>query len=103
LIAEGHSNEEIARSLGIAPETVKSDVKNIFDKLSVEKRAQAPPARRRRKTPSPPQSDRKFRATTPFSPKNNREFTTAVASAPRLVTRKVRPRKAVVLSARNAH
>jgi len=41
LIAEGHSNKEIARSLAIAPETVKSHVKNIFDKLSVEKRAQA--------------------------------------------------------------
>jgi LuxR family maltose regulon positive regulatory protein len=41
LIAEGRSNKEIARSLGIAPETVKSHVKNIFDKLSVEKRAQA--------------------------------------------------------------
>ena len=41
LIAEGHSNKEIARSLDIAPETVKSHVKNIFDKLSVEKRAQA--------------------------------------------------------------
>jgi len=41
LIAEGRSNKEIARSLGIGPETVKSHVKNIFDKLSVEKRAQA--------------------------------------------------------------
>jgi LuxR family maltose regulon positive regulatory protein len=41
LIAEGQSNKEIAQSLGIAPETVKSHVKNIFDKLSVEKRAQA--------------------------------------------------------------
>lgn len=41
LIAEGRSNKEIARSLGIAPETVKSHLKNIFDKLSVEKRAQA--------------------------------------------------------------
>ncbi len=41
MIAEGRSNKEIARSLGIAPETVKSHVKNIFDKLSVEKRAQA--------------------------------------------------------------
>jgi LuxR family transcriptional regulator, maltose regulon positive regulatory protein len=41
LIAEGRSNKEIARSLGIAPETVKSHLKNIFGKLSVEKRAQA--------------------------------------------------------------
>jgi LuxR family maltose regulon positive regulatory protein len=41
LIAEGHSNKEIARNLAIAPETVKSHVKNIFIKLNVEKRAQA--------------------------------------------------------------
>jgi LuxR family maltose regulon positive regulatory protein len=41
LIGEGHSNKEIARSLDIAPETVKSHVKNVFDRLSVEKRAQA--------------------------------------------------------------
>jgi LuxR family maltose regulon positive regulatory protein len=41
LIADGRSNKEIAKSLGIAPETVKSHMKNIFGKLSVEKRAQA--------------------------------------------------------------
>jgi LuxR family maltose regulon positive regulatory protein len=41
LIADGRSNKEIAKSLGITPETVKSHVKNIFVKLSVEKRAQA--------------------------------------------------------------
>lgn len=41
LIAAGQSNKEIARTLGIAPETVKSHVKSIFAKLSVEKRAQA--------------------------------------------------------------
>jgi LuxR family transcriptional regulator, maltose regulon positive regulatory protein len=41
MIGEGNSNKEIARSLDIAPETVKSHVKNIFRKLSVEKRAQA--------------------------------------------------------------
>lgn len=41
LIAEGQSNKEIARTLGIAPETVKSHVKNIFTKLSVDKRAHA--------------------------------------------------------------
>jgi LuxR family maltose regulon positive regulatory protein len=41
LIAQGQSNKEIARSLGIAPETVKSHVKSIFVKLSVDKRAHA--------------------------------------------------------------
>jgi LuxR family maltose regulon positive regulatory protein len=41
LIAEGLSNKEIARTLAITPETVKSHVKNIFIKLNVEKRAQA--------------------------------------------------------------
>jgi LuxR family maltose regulon positive regulatory protein len=41
LIGEGLSNKEIARSLAITPETVKSHVKHIFTKLNVEKRAQA--------------------------------------------------------------
>jgi LuxR family transcriptional regulator, maltose regulon positive regulatory protein len=41
LIADGLSNKEIARNLAIAPETVKSHVKNIFAKLDVEKRAHA--------------------------------------------------------------
>ena len=41
LIGEGLSNKEIARSLAIAPETVKSHVKHIFTKLNVERRAQA--------------------------------------------------------------
>jgi ATP/maltotriose-dependent transcriptional regulator MalT len=41
LIAQGLSNKEIARTLTITPETVKSHVKHIFVKLSVEKRAQA--------------------------------------------------------------
>jgi DNA-binding CsgD family transcriptional regulator len=41
LIAQGRSNKEIARSLCIAPETVKTHVKHIFVKLNVEKRAQA--------------------------------------------------------------
>jgi LuxR family maltose regulon positive regulatory protein len=40
-IGQGRSNKEIARDLGIAPETVKSHVKNIFVKLAVERRAQA--------------------------------------------------------------
>jgi DNA-binding CsgD family transcriptional regulator len=41
LIGQGRSNKEIARSLCIAPETVKTHVKHIFVKLNVEKRAQA--------------------------------------------------------------
>ncbi|SAK97045.1 ATP-dependent transcription regulator LuxR [Caballeronia temeraria] len=41
LIAQGLSNKEIARDLGIAPETVKSHVKSIFVKLAVDKRAHA--------------------------------------------------------------
>jgi LuxR family transcriptional regulator, maltose regulon positive regulatory protein len=41
LIAEGLSNKEIARSLYIGPETVKSHLKSVFTKLGVERRAQA--------------------------------------------------------------
>jgi LuxR family transcriptional regulator, maltose regulon positive regulatory protein len=41
LIAKGLSNKEIARSLAIAPETVKSHVKRIFIKLDAERRAHA--------------------------------------------------------------
>src|SRR5258708_1572763 len=41
LIAEGLSNKEIARSLDIGPETVKSYLKSVFIKLGVERRAQA--------------------------------------------------------------
>ncbi|QIG98268.1 MULTISPECIES: LuxR C-terminal-related transcriptional regulator [unclassified Bradyrhizobium] len=41
LIAEGLSNKEIARNLDIGPETVKSHLKNVFNKLGVERRAQA--------------------------------------------------------------
>jgi LuxR family maltose regulon positive regulatory protein len=41
LIAEGLSNKEIARSLYIGPETVKSHLKSVFAKLGVERRAQA--------------------------------------------------------------
>jgi DNA-binding NarL/FixJ family response regulator len=41
LIGEGHSNKEIARQLGIAPETVKTHIKSIFLKLGVERRTHA--------------------------------------------------------------
>lgn len=40
-IAGGRSNKEIARTLGVTPETVKTHVKRIFIKLSAETRAQA--------------------------------------------------------------
>ena len=40
-IAAGRSNKEIARELSVAPETVKTHVKRIFQKLSAELRAQA--------------------------------------------------------------
>jgi DNA-binding CsgD family transcriptional regulator len=41
LIACGESNKEVARNLGISPETVKSHMKRIFAKLDVDKRAHA--------------------------------------------------------------
>lgn len=41
LIERGHSNKEIARKLGIAPETVKSHLRRIFVKLDVDRRAMA--------------------------------------------------------------
>jgi DNA-binding NarL/FixJ family response regulator len=41
LLSHGFSNKEAARRLGISPETVKSHIKNIFQKLCVERRAQA--------------------------------------------------------------
>ena len=41
LIAEGLSNKEIARSLEIGPDAVKSHLKSVFTKLGAERRAQA--------------------------------------------------------------
>jgi DNA-binding NarL/FixJ family response regulator len=41
LIARGLSNREIARALAIRPDTVKSHVKHVFQKLGVRDRAQA--------------------------------------------------------------
>ncbi len=41
LIADGLSNKEIAKNLGVAPETVKSHMKHIFIKLNIERRVQA--------------------------------------------------------------
>jgi DNA-binding CsgD family transcriptional regulator len=41
LIAAGYSNKEMARILGISPDTVKTHVKNIFSKLGVTDRTRA--------------------------------------------------------------
>jgi LuxR family maltose regulon positive regulatory protein len=41
LIDDGRSNKEVARALGVTPETVKTHLKNVFGKLAVERRAQA--------------------------------------------------------------
>lgn len=41
LMAEGQSNKEIARSLSVSPNTVKTHVGNLYSKLEVAKRTQA--------------------------------------------------------------
>ncbi len=41
LMAQGHSNKEIANTLGISDQTVKNHVKSIFSKLGVTDRTQA--------------------------------------------------------------
>ena len=41
LVANGKSNKEIARAQGVAPETIKSHMKNIFQKMDVTSRTQA--------------------------------------------------------------
>lgn len=41
LVADGKSNKEIAKQLNVAPETIKSHMKNIFLKLGVSSRTQA--------------------------------------------------------------
>jgi NarL family two-component system response regulator LiaR len=41
LIAAGQSNKEMARTLGVAPNTVKTHVANLFSKLEVSRRTQA--------------------------------------------------------------
>lgn len=41
LIAAGQSNKEMARSMGVAPNTVKTHVANLFAKLEAGRRTQA--------------------------------------------------------------
>jgi DNA-binding CsgD family transcriptional regulator len=41
LLASGQSNKELARTLGISPNTVKTHIARLFEKLEVQKRVQA--------------------------------------------------------------
>jgi len=41
LLASGQSNKEMARALGISPNTVKTHIARVFEKLDVQKRVQA--------------------------------------------------------------
>jgi two-component system response regulator DevR len=41
LIAEGHTNKEVANQLGLAEKTVKNYLSNVFEKLHVSRRSQA--------------------------------------------------------------
>ncbi len=47
-LAEGHTNDGIAESLSIAPDTVRSHLQRIFAKLRVHRRADAVAEGRRR-------------------------------------------------------
>ena len=40
-LAEGQSNKEIARILGLSPNTVKTHIANLFAKLEVARRTEA--------------------------------------------------------------
>lgn len=40
-LAAGESNKEIARSLGVSPNTIKTHLARLFDKLDVSRRVQA--------------------------------------------------------------
>lgn len=41
LLAAGHSNKEIARVLGVSPNTVKTHLAKLYEKLGAERRTQA--------------------------------------------------------------
>jgi len=41
MLASGRSNKEMARALGISPNTVKTHLARVYEKLEVQKRVQA--------------------------------------------------------------
>jgi DNA-binding CsgD family transcriptional regulator len=41
LVAEGRSNKEIARALDVSPNTVKTHIANLFEKLEARRRTEA--------------------------------------------------------------
>lgn len=41
LLASGQSNKEMARTLGVSPNTVKTHVARVYEKLAVQRRVQA--------------------------------------------------------------
>jgi DNA-binding CsgD family transcriptional regulator len=41
LLASGQSNKELARTLGISPNTIKTHVARVYEKLDVERRIEA--------------------------------------------------------------
>lgn len=47
LLAEGHSNKEIARELGVSANTVKTHLANLYAKLGARRRTEAVAAARR--------------------------------------------------------
>ena len=40
-LADGQTNKEIARSLGVSPNTIKTHLSNLYEKLGVQRRTQA--------------------------------------------------------------
>ncbi len=41
LLAKGHANKDIARRLGVSPNTIKTHLNRLYEKLSVQRRTQA--------------------------------------------------------------